>query len=153
VGENVDLEPPPPGRQLPVARELLERSGEPQWTPDERFVLLRRAMELGKEGGDAELMVEAVEMIGQGFDVDALSVQSRMLAAFAKTAHSKAQIQSLCAAACKVADAAIDAGRLDLGLNLLRGVYEVCKCPEGADYRQAIYDRGVRIRRLQKQER
>lgn len=154
VSEKIDLHKPPSSAQrLMRARKLLEVGAESQWNSEERFVVLRRAMELAAEGGDAELMVEVLDAIDERFEVDILPVKCKMLAAFAEEAKNEAAIQSLVAATCPVADQAVEAGRLELGMNLLRKVYGACKRPEGADYVQPIYDRGVKIRRLQQQNR
>jgi len=65
--------------KVELARTLIDLGGQPNDNADERFVFLRKAMELASDGGDEELMLQAVDAIGEDFDIDVAQVKQNVL--------------------------------------------------------------------------
>ena len=86
--------------------------------PAERFTVLRKAMELAGDGGDARLMLEAVDEIAARFDVDPLDVKAKVLAGFASDATTSTAIKSFMENSTGVIDQAMGDERFELAVNL-----------------------------------
>jgi hypothetical protein len=82
-----------PPQQLKIAGELLAFGKKSQNNPAEKFVLLREAMRLAKAGGDARLMLQAIDEIGGDFEIDAPAVRQKMLIGFADEARQAESIR------------------------------------------------------------
>ena len=76
---------PPPDAQavrrdrLDWARRLWDIAMQPNVPPNERFVFLRRACDVGCNEGDAGVALGSVERMGRDFDIDVLDVKAKML--------------------------------------------------------------------------
>ena len=63
-----------------LARKLLEDGRKNEANRAEQFVLLRRAAEIARDAGDADLMLKAVDTMAEvGFDIRPFQVKSRLL--------------------------------------------------------------------------
>ena len=67
-------------KKVALARKLLEDGRKNESNRAEQFVLLRRAGEIAREAGEADLMLEAVDAIfAAGFDIQPFQVKARLL--------------------------------------------------------------------------
>jgi len=122
--------------KVKLAKELLKLGNESKDNPAERFVLLHKTMELACEGGDAVLMVEAVDVIGQDFEIDVLMVKQKMLVRFAREAKDPVRIRSLIEAAAWVIEAAVAEQRYETAMRLVEAAYAASARPWGAGVSQ-----------------
>jgi hypothetical protein len=134
-----------------LARELVKRAKESQNNLNERFVLLRRAMELASEGGDAALVLQAVEAIGADFAVDVLAVKLKVLTKFAAKGSELARIQSFLDSVDGVVGEAVAEDRFELALELLDTAHRLCQKPQGRSCRKRIHDRFKQVQQLSEQ--
>ncbi len=137
-----------PAERLELAKELFEAAKKSQGGPVEKFVLLRKAMELAQSGGDAGLMMEAVDAICAEFQVDILEGKQNALAGFAKGASNLEEIRSFVEAADPVIDEAIAAGRYDIAVNIADAAYRLASGEGDAELRKRTYDRRNAVRKL-----
>ena len=70
--------------RVQLATELLNLGKKSQGGPAEKFMLFFKAMEVAQSGGDADLMLEAVEAMSAEFKVDVLEGKQSALAGFVK---------------------------------------------------------------------
>ena len=131
-----------------LAATLFELSTKSKDNSNERFVLLRKTMELAGDGGDAALMMKAVEAIGADFEIDVLDVKQKALESFGEGATSSAAIKSLVESSEGVIDQAVAEGRYELALNLANLVHQACMKPTGREFRKEAYDRRREVEAL-----
>jgi len=143
LSEIFDLEQDRTAEQkIKLAGELLNRGGEAGAKPEERFVMLRKSMELAREAGDAGAMLTAVDAIAAaGFEVDLLQVKSKVLASFAGDVKDATGFKSLLDHALPLADEARAARRYDLALSVMKAVHAASAMPAGASFRKPLLDR------------
>ena len=134
-----------------LARELVKRAKTSQDHLDERFVLLRRAMELASEGSDATLMLQAVEMIGADFAVDVLLVKQKVLTRFVANGSEPTRVPSFLENVDGVVDSALAEDRYALALELLSTAERLCQKPQGRSHRKRIHDRREEVQQLLEQ--
>ncbi len=134
--------------KLELARELFGLSKKSRGNPAEKFVLLRKAMDLAGEGGDADFMLEAVDAIGADFQMDTLVVKGKMLRSFAEEATDSAAIGSLVEAALRYTEEAVAAGKYDYAANIATTVFQTCQRSRGKDFRKTAFDLRQRVRKL-----
>ncbi|NQU23496.1 MAG: WD40 repeat domain-containing protein [Candidatus Nealsonbacteria bacterium] len=137
-----------PAEKLALAGQLLKLAGEARETPAEQFVLLRKAIDLAAAGGDTALMLDAVDAIGAGFEVDALAVKHKFLPQVAKAATDAEKIGPLAEGSLAVVDEALACHRYDVALSVIEAAYRACQRAEGRDYRKRIYDRRKEVQKL-----
>ncbi len=137
-----------PAERLKFARDLFEAAEKSQDGSVEKFVLLRKAMELAQSGGDAGLMLEAVDAISDEFDVNAPDVKWKVLAGFVSGASNVGEIKSFVEAAGPVIDEAIAAGRYDVAVNIAETAYRFAMKAGDAELRKRAYDRRNEVRNL-----
>ena len=78
-----------------MARKLLEDGRKNEANRAEQFVLLRRAGEIARDAGEADLMLEAVDAIAAaGFDIRPFPVKARLLEAARRTKARRAALLS-----------------------------------------------------------
>ena len=130
---------------LRLAAELLDAKSD---DPDTRFAALRKAMELASEGGDAALMLQAADTIAADFDVDALSVEARILNTFSQGPRTESRVRSFVESVEPVIDEALKADRCDVALELVSTAYQMCLGSTGSKYRKAMFDRRKEIQKL-----
>lgn len=135
-------------QKLKLARDLLNLGRKSESEPTERFVFLRRAMETASDGGDAALMLQAVNAIAALFDVDRLAVQAKVLLKFAEEAGDSAAIKSFVDSSREVIDRALAEDRYEPALNLATAAYHLSMKPAGREYRKPTYDRRQEIQAL-----
>jgi len=135
-------------QKIKLAKELSRVGQQSQDTPAEKFVLMRRAMELAAAGGDAELMLDMIDAMGETFDMDLLMAKGKMLRSFAKEADDPTKIGSLVNASNRYLDEAIAADRFDFALNIAHLVQQTCRRSPGKAYRKAVLDRRRHVEQL-----
>jgi hypothetical protein len=114
-----------PAVKAELARKLLESGRKDAGKPAEQFVLLRRAGEMARDAGEAELMLEAVDAIaGAGFDIRPVIVKARLLKKMLETAPSgdASRVIVVCGICMKFADEASTSGDVDDALEVLDAV-------------------------------
>jgi len=120
--------------KLALAKKLLSGSNSIK-DPVERFVVLRKAVVLAEEGGDADLMIRAVDSIDLDFEIDVVDVKAKTLTALAENARSSASLSSLVRQYKPVVDQAAAGDRYELALNLAKLVHLTCQRPNGGRLR------------------
>jgi WD40 repeat protein len=137
-----------PPQQLKIAGELLAFGKKSQNNPAEKFVLLREAMRLAKAGGDARLMLQAIDEIGGDFEIDAPAVRQKMLIGFADEARQAESIRSLVEVFEEFADQALEEQRFEAAAEAAAAVYAAVQRAPGSKYRKEVYDRRKQIVQL-----
>lgn len=140
-----------PEDKLKLAQDLLDLSGKSQQNPAERFVLLRRAMELAGDGGNAAMMVEVVDTIAADYEIKPLEAKQKMLAKFAGIATDETRIKALVETSEKVIRQALDASRYEVALDLADAAHKTCLKTQGQKFRKRAYDQRNEIQRLAKE--
>lgn len=135
-------------QKLKLAEELLALGAKPDMTPEERFVLLRTAMDLANDGGNAALAVNAVDAIGAEFEVDGLAVKKKVLARFAEGPSDAARIKSFLEAVGGAIDEALAQDRYELAEDLATMASRVCMKPAGREYRKQVHSRRQEVQAL-----
>ncbi len=152
LGEVFDLDKKRNDREMiDLANKVYKMAGEVKGRPAERFTTLRKAMELAGDGGDAALMVEIVSVIGAEFQIDALTVQGKMLNAFADNANSTERIESLVGAARTYVHRAVAAEKFDYALSIAALANRVSQRPAGKDLRKEAFELRPEVERLRRE--
>jgi len=133
--------------ESPVTDAEPNREPAPEQQPAERFVVLRKAMELAGAGGNAVWMLEIVDAIGADFEVDTLRVKDKVLRKFAAGATDTAGIASFVEAAPPVIEEALARRRYEMALELVEGAYRVCMRSAGKEFRKEAYQRRNEVRK------
>jgi len=142
-----------PQENLELANELLKLSRQSAKSPIERFVLLRTAMERAGAGGDAALMLEVVDAIGDEFDIDAMDVKQKVLTTFGRGASTPEAIRSLVESALALAGEAVAQQQYDAALRVVATASAATRRPAGISYRKSVQDRQEEIEKLSRQHR
>ncbi|HLA84013.1 MAG TPA: hypothetical protein VJL29_04405 [Thermoguttaceae bacterium] len=66
-----------------LIEELLQRGQRAEGTADERFIVLRKAMDVARVAGRMEPMLHAIELLGQRYEVDPWDLKQTALAQWA----------------------------------------------------------------------
>jgi len=130
-----------PQQNLGVARKLLELADGSRGNPDERFVVLRKAMEMAAVGGDAAMMLDTVDTIAAEYRLDPLTGKANMLSKFAAGATDTPRIEQLVEASLRVIEQALGAGRLDVAMRAADLAYAASQRPAGKQFRKETFDR------------
>jgi len=131
-----------------LAAELLKLAKTAQ-DPVEKFVLLRGTVKYASEGGDARLMMQAIDAIDRDFEIDRLNVGRIGLLGFADSANTSDALGSLVDVATDFIDTAIAQDRYELANDVADVVYKsVLKRSTGAKYRKQAYDQRNRVKDL-----
>ena len=139
-----------PEEQIKLAKDLV-RIAEKAAKPQEQFVLLRKAAELACKADDAATMFQAVDRLGQRFELDALTVKEKMLAKLAAGALDAARIKFLVESSDTLIDQALAEERFDAALDLANAVSHACLKREGAPFRKPALARRKEIQEQQKE--
>ena len=105
-----------------LARKLLEDGRMNTANRAEQFVLLRRAGEIARDAGEADLMLEAVDaIVAAGFDVQPFKVKARLLKQLvAQSAlRGDSQLSAINASCVKFAEEAAASGAVEEALDVL----------------------------------
>ncbi len=149
LGEIFDFEAAKkPEEQIALAKELYNLSKEARSKPNEEFVLLRKAMELACDGGDAGLMLRAIDAIERRFDIKPMDVKVTMLQRFARNAKTPEKIASLMEGAGTVLRQIMDVHRYDLALQMVDALYAAAQRPGGSKYRKQLLQGRTELRKL-----
>jgi len=127
--------------KIQLAKELSDLGKKSQGGPAEKFLLFFKAMELAQSGGDAVLMLEAVDAMSAEFQVDALEGKQKALADFVKGSPGEEQTAKFIEAADPVIDEAIAAGRYDIAVNIAEAGYRLGRGAGNTELRKRTYDR------------
>ena len=121
-----------------AARELLGAARDSD-EPVNRFVLLRLAMELASESGDAEVVVWAIDSISQDFAVVPLRVKSKVLPSCASHVRKPAQAAVFIACIDTLVGEALGNRDIDTALTLAKAAFEVsARSPGGQRFRDHV---------------
>lgn len=93
-------------------------------------------------------MLQAVDLIGANFAIDALSVKEKVLARFAASGSDPARVQSFLENVDVVVDSALAEDRYALALELLNTAQRLCQKPQGRSHRKRIHDRRAQVQEL-----
>ena len=116
--------------------------------PVDRFVLLRKATELACDSGDAVLMCEIVERMGDSFQIDTLFVQGRRFQSIAAGASSSDRIESLVEAAGGYIDRAISQEKFAYAQSIASLAYHATSTAAGEPVRQQALDLLRKVKQL-----
>jgi hypothetical protein len=108
-------------------------------------------MDLAGDGGDATLMLQAIDAVAEGFVVDSLEVKGRMMVKSANEARDGGKIESIVTNSKAVIRLALLADRSDLALELADAVCTMCQRPNGHVFRKAMFDQRAEVQRLHAQ--
>lgn len=136
-----------PADKLKLVKELFEAATR-STKPDEKFALLRRAMELAGEAGDAGLMCEVVDAVGEDFQVDPGTVKEKVLVKFAETAGDQARIKSLIQACRTESQAALADDHFTQALNLATLAYRMSQKTQARELRKDAHEWRLEVERL-----
>ncbi len=103
--------------------------------PNERFVLLRTVADFAGQGGDASLVVAAVDATAGQFEMDALKAKEALLKKFAAGPATAPRIRSLVRGSRPVIDQALAAKDYDAALDLADLACKYCQGVQGKEYR------------------
>ncbi len=131
-----------------LSKRLFELGKRSQGGPVEKFVFFRKAMELAGDYGDADLMLQVVDSIGEEFDVDALNVKQKVLVGFVAGTPGEERVKSFFDHADAVIDEALAAGRCDVAVNLAEAAYGLSQKSAGKNFRKHAYDRRNQVQKL-----
>jgi formylglycine-generating enzyme required for sulfatase activity len=137
-----------PADKLKLVKELFDAASRSE-KPDEEFVLMRRAMELSGEAGDAVLMCQVVDAVGEAFQIDAGTVKEKVLLKFAETANDVARIKSLIQACREESQAALTDDRYVQALDLATLAYRMSQKTQARDFRKESHEWRIEVERLQ----
>jgi len=138
-----------PEAKIKLAKELSAAAGKSA-KPEEQYVLLRKAIDLACDGGDAALMLETLGPMTEAFAIDPFAAQTAMLERFAKGPRSPARVQSLVEASVGVIDDALAEDRYEIAAALARSLVDACSRSSPQVRREAA-ERRKRVQQLQKQ--
>ena len=120
--------------------------------PNERFVLLRKSMELaGEEGKNAVRMCRLIDAMAKDFRLDLVVAKQYVLSKFADRADDAEEIASLLESSRTFIDSAVGQQRFDAALEVATATCRACQRPQGRDYRKETYDRRREVERLQEE--
>lgn len=137
-----------PADKLKLVKELFDAANRSE-KPDEQFVLMRRAMELAGEAGDAVLACQVVDAVGEAFQIDAGTVKEKVLLKFAETANDSSRIKSLIQACRVESQAALADDRYAQALNLATLAYRMSQKTQARDFRKESHEWRIEVERLQ----
>jgi len=137
-----------PSEKLELAGRLLELAKKPGDNLTERFVLLRKAAELARDAGDAGLMLSAVDVMGEQFEIAPLNVKGKLLLQFAEDARDKAAISSLAENISGPIDEALAAGRPDAAYAIIDAGYNAAMRARATQHRKALHDQRESVLKL-----
>jgi hypothetical protein len=149
LGEVYDLDRQrTPEEDLKLAEQLMDMARKSLERSAERFVLLREVIDQAGEGGDAALMLDAVDAMGADFDIDVLDFKQMVLNAFAQRASSAGAMQSLIDGTTAAVDHAVGQEDYAAALRLIAPAYAASRRPAGSSYRKEVSDRRDQIEAL-----
>ncbi len=137
-----------PGQKLATANRMAVQAGEVE-TGAERFVLLRQASELAAEAGETMRVLQLVDQIAEGFEIDRLGAQAHLLGGMAEKVTSEDQIRTLLVGSAAIIDNALDARRFDLADSLSAVVCQACQCSAGRPFRGEARERRREVEAIQ----
>jgi hypothetical protein len=133
------------------AKQLLHAAGQESTDPNQRFVLLRRATEVACSAGDVATVLEGVESMGRGFQIDVLDVEGKMLSRLISTAADVATVKGGIDAVNGLVEQVVERDRYELAAVILQEAYGACQNPQHAAFRKDLRARQAEIQKLAKQ--
>lgn len=138
-----------PEAKIQLAKDLSAAAGNAA-KPEEQYVLLRKAIDLACDGGDAALMLETIGPMTEAFAIDPLVAKAAMIERFAKGPRSPARVQSLAESSRGVIEEALAEDRYEMASNLARTVADACS-RSTPQVRKEAADRRKRVQQARKQ--
>lgn len=111
-------------------------------------MLLRKAMDLAAEVGDATLMLAAAGEIGKRYEIHAAGLQETALREVAPKATDAERIEALVKASRGVIERAAAEGRLEAALDLASLAHRTCQRPQGRNVRKEAAQRLAWVQEL-----
>lgn len=134
--------------KLQQARKLFQLGQLATKGSPEQFVLFSKAMELARDGGDAELTFDAVDAIAVQFDVDPLQAKSKLLPRLLETATGTVRFRCLMQAALDLLDRAAAEHRGRLAMTIAELADRAAQGPQGEPFRARVAARHAEVREL-----
>ena len=131
-----------------LAGRLFAAAGESKEQPNERYVLLHKAMELATEVGDPKLTLAAAAEIAKRYEVEA-GLEETALKELAPKATDAERIEALVEASRGIIERAVAEGRFDAALDLASLTSRACQRPQGRNVRKETADRVAWVQELQ----
>jgi tetratricopeptide (TPR) repeat protein len=113
--------------------------------PNERFVLLRTIADFAGQGGDAALVVAAIDATAGQFALDALATKEKLLKKFAAAPATGPRIRSFVRGSRPVIEQAVAAGDFEAALGLANLAYQLCQTAQGKEYRKEAIERRAEV--------
>ncbi|MHB8899162.1 MAG: NPCBM/NEW2 domain-containing protein [Thermoguttaceae bacterium] len=107
------------GDRAQLAARLLDSSQQPSADPSNRYGMLLRAGTLALDAHDLPLALQIVAARAEQFAIEPLAERAQVLSRFAAAAEDAPIVEAILAAGDQLLDAAAEAGRHDLALQLL----------------------------------
>jgi len=138
-----------PSKKGQLCKEFVELARDPKETEDRRFVFLDLSAQLARDTGDAVAMLEAVEEIGQNYDVRTADVKANMLVQFLGTAEDQTRVMTFLKNSQDVVCEAVKADDFDAAHRLSTVAVGLCdRQVGGKEFRQGIRDLCTEVERL-----
>jgi len=132
--------------KVKLAEELYKQSEQSEGKHVERFVLLRKAMELAGEGGDADLMLRVIDDIADRFEVDPWIVRAKTLRKFYDGANTSKRIESFITSTDPLIDRALEEGKYEIAEGLADRAYHLGHKSLGKEFRKQTHARREEVR-------
>ena len=136
-----------PDAKLRRAEALFQMSGRFAERPNDRFVLLRTIADFAGQGGDASLVMAAVDATAGQFQMDALTAKESLLKKFATGPVTPARVRSFVRGSRPVIDQAVAAGNYEAALGLANLACQLCKTSQGKEYRREASQRRTEVQK------
>jgi len=133
--------------KLKLVKEFLELVTETE-KPTDKFVLLRKAMELASDAGDAVLMCKLIDRIADDYQIDPITTKGKMLKAVAEKAKTSERVSSLAEASNTYIDQAIASQRFDYAEYIAALACRAAQRARAGDLHKQMLDRSREIQKL-----
>ncbi|MBC8869994.1 MAG: hypothetical protein H8E44_11280 [Planctomycetes bacterium] len=138
-----------PSKKKQLCKEFMELARDPKETEGRRFVFLDLSAQLARDTGDAVAMLEAVEEIGQNYDVRTADVKANMLVQLLGTAEDQTRVMTFLKTSQDVVCDAVKADDFDAANRLSTVAVGLCdRQVGGKEFRQGIRDLCTEVERL-----
>jgi hypothetical protein len=124
-----------PRARLKLAGELLEAADDVGEQSAERFVLLHEAAVIASAGGNAALVMRAIDSLEERFEISA-DARDKALLEFAETARTSERIRALMSVVRGAITLAVEHGRYEGAQELATKVARAVARPQGKEFRK-----------------
>ncbi|HOD80555.1 MAG TPA: hypothetical protein PKG77_03995 [Phycisphaerae bacterium] len=132
-----------------IVQKLLQSGADPAKDPAERYVVLEAVMEIAAKTGDAELLLQTAQTLGDFFTVDPLPVKvARLQETFKAVQDRRAFIQDIE----PLIGEAVRADRYDLAVEVLDLALQASRLARDEQSARRLSVRGKDLREIQAQQ-